>query len=317
MDWGIGTEISKKGRRDLSHSLESYFFDPERNLVGFHLGFPDGLSLTPYPILKKTLSQLPPRVEFFRDISNLEGPKTPLTTTLYMTGDEKSTTQYLVTGPIDSAKLLSVSLSIDPYVELLSPYRKDFLERLGKKPQEEQASQQTRGPGSLDKEPFLSRQQFARGETALLAYCGVRHDEIAVSAYQGAIQEGFSNQHILAEAHHKLGLALKRQGKITDARQALQQSLKIRPDRPEVLNNLGQVYKELGKRQEAIAVIERAVGLRPNYPLARYNLAALYEGINRRRAISEYETYLALAEGLFEEAKRAVIAEKRLKALQQ
>lgn len=313
--WGIGEKITSTGRRDLSKTLESYFFDPEGTLIGFHMAFPEGLSLEPYPVLRKTLVQLPPSVEFFRNLESLEGTTAPLTTTLFLTGEEKSTTQYLVTGPIDSAKLLSVSISVDPYVDLLSPYRKEFLERLGKKPQDAPTPQRIQGPGSHDKEPFVSRQQFARGETALLAYCGVRHDDIAKIAYQQAIQEGFSNKQLLAEAHHKLGLTMKSQGKLAEARQELQTSLKILPDRPDVLNNLGHIYKELGDRQKAIATIERAVGIRPNYPLARFNLAELYEKVNRRRAISEYETYLALAEGVFEEAKREVIAQERLKAL--
>ncbi|HET8580481.1 MAG TPA: tetratricopeptide repeat protein, partial [Nitrospiraceae bacterium] len=99
------------------------------------------------------------------------------------------------------------------------------------------------------------------------------------------------------------------------ARDEIQQSLAIQPNRPEVLNNLGDVYRELGDQEKALKVFEKAVTLRPNYALARFNLAEAYEAINAKLAISEYETYLALVEGIPEEAGRAVRARQRVKAL--
>jgi len=134
-------------------------------------------------------------------------------------------------------------------------------------------------------------------------------------AYQKAIKHGFSNKVQLAEAYHKLGLALKGNGELEEARDAIQQSLVIQPNRPEVLNNLGDVYKQLGDREKALKAFEKAVSLRPNYPLARFNLAEAYEAVNPKLAISEYETYLALVEGIPEEADRAALARRRLKAL--
>jgi len=95
----------------------------------------------------------------------------------------------------------------------------------------------------------------------------------------------------------------------------MQQSLTLRPNTPDVLNNLGTVYKELGDQDKAIAAFEKSVSLRPNYPLARYNLAEAYETTNPKRAISEYETYLALVEGVPEEAERALRARERVTVL--
>jgi tetratricopeptide (TPR) repeat protein len=75
------------------------------------------------------------------------------------------------------------------------------------------------------------------------------------------------------------------------------------------------VYEELGERQKALALFEKAVALKPNYALARFNLAEAYERVDRRRAIEEYETYLAIVEGMPEEATRARRAEQRLEQL--
>ena len=56
--------------------------------------------------------------------------------------------------------------------------------------------------------------------------------------------------------------------------------------------------------------------LRPNYAIARYNLAEAYEPTNPKRAISEYETYLALADGIPDEANRIAHVQQRVKVLQ-
>jgi tetratricopeptide (TPR) repeat protein len=158
-------------------------------------------------------------------------------------------------------------------------------------------------------------QQFARGETAHFGSCGSRDDQRATDAYTKAIAQGFTDKVWLAEAHYKLGLALERIGRLGQAKSSLEQSLAIRPNSPEVLNSLGIVHGSLGDRNKAIEALERAVVLRPNYSIARFNLAKLYETINAKRAISEYETYLALVEGIPEEEDRMALARERLKAL--
>jgi Flp pilus assembly protein TadD len=95
----------------------------------------------------------------------------------------------------------------------------------------------------------------------------------------------------------------------------MEQALAVRPNTPEVLNNLGTVYMKLNERDKATKTLERAVLLRPNYSLARYNLAESYEAVNTKRAIGEYETYLALVEGIPEEAERIALVQQRIKAL--
>jgi len=283
-------------------------------LVGTVFTFPSGLDLKPYPVLRHTLMQLKPVLEFYLTVANLSSKTSMDSSALYETGDEKTTTQYLVLGTREQPTLLQASVTIDPYVRLFSPYRREFLERLrhprGKKPGQEIESQ-----GAEDKEPFISLQQFARGQTAQLSYCGAQNYDTAATAYQKAIASGFSNKVWLAEAHHKLGLALEGKGEHEKAKAEMLQSLTIRPNTPEVLNNLGTVYRELGDKASALASFEKAVTLRPNYAVARYNLAEAYEPTNPKRAISEYETYIALVQGIPDEAGRVAVVQQRVKAL--
>jgi tetratricopeptide (TPR) repeat protein len=175
--------------------------------------------------------------------------------------------------------------------------------------------QKLESQGAEDKEPFPSLQQFARGQSAQLSYCGVQNYDIAADAYQKAIASGFTNKVWLAEAHHKLGLAWEGKGQHEKAKAEMLQSLAIRPNTPEILNNLGAVYAKLGDKANALASFEKAVTLRPNYAIARYNLAEAYEPTDPKRAVSEYETYLALVEGIPDEADRIALVQHRIKVL--
>ena len=315
-DWGAGQEFILPADRSPSHGDESYFFDEDGVLVGIVFTYPSGLDLNPYPVLRHTLMQLKPTLEFYLNVANLSSGASMDSSALYETGDEKTTTQYLVLGPREHQTLLQASRTIDPYVRLFSPYRRELLERLrypgGPKP-----GQQLDSQGAEDKEPFPSLQQFARGQTAQLSYCGTQNYDIAAAAYQKAIASGFSNKVWLAEAHHKLGLAWVGKGHHEKAKTEMLQSLVIRPNTPEILNNLGTVYSKLGDKTNALASFEKAVTLRPNYAIARYNLAEAYEPSNPRRALSEYETYLALVEGIPDEANRIAQVQQRVKTLKQ
>ena len=314
--WGSGQELRIPADRSPSKSEESYFFDTDGLLVGALFTYPAGLDLSPYSVLRNTLLQLKPSLEFYLSVSKLATKGNMESSTLYETGDEKSTTQYLVVGDRYDPTLLQTSFSIDPYVRLFSPYRKEFLDRL-RNPSNAKGEQRIDSQGAEDKEPFASLQEFARGQAAQLGYCGPRNYDIAADAYQKAIASGFSNKVWLAEAHHKLGLAWEGKSELEKAKAEMQQSLTIRPNTPEVLNNLGTVFAKLGEKEKARVSFEKAVTLRPNYSVARYNLAEAYELINRKRAISEYETYLALVEGIPEETDRAELARTRVKALKQ
>lgn len=312
--WGTGQELMLPADRSPSHGDESYFFDEDGILVGTIFTFSSGLDLASYPVLRHTLTQLKPTLEFYLNVANLSSKANMDSSALYETGDEKTTTQYLVLGTREKPVLLQVSVTIDPYVRLFSPYRREFLERL-RFPNGQKPGQQLDSQGSEDKEPFLSLQQFARGQSAQLSYCGTQNYDIAAVAYQNAIASGFTNKVWLAEAHHKLGLAWEGKGEHEKAKAEMLRSLTIRPNTPEVLNNLGTVYRKLGDKANALASFEKAVTLRPNYAIARFNLAEAYEPTNPKRAISEYETYLALVEGIADEASRIALVQQRVKAL--
>jgi tetratricopeptide (TPR) repeat protein len=313
-DWGTGQELVSPAGRSSSHGDESYFFDEDGTLVGAVFTFPSGLDLNPYPTLRHTLTQLKPVLEFYLNVANLPTKATMDSSALYETGDEKTTTQYLILGTREQPTLLQASITIDPYVRLFSPYRREFLERL-RHPRGKKEGQPLDSQGAEDKEPFGSLQQFARGQTAQLSYCGAKNYDTAATAYQKAIASGFTNKVWLAEAHHKLGLAWEGKGQYEQAKTEMLQSLAIRPNTPEILNNLGTVYRKLGDKANALASFEKAVTLRPNYAIARYNLAEAYESTNPKRALSEYETYLALVEGIPDEASRITLVQQRVKAL--
>jgi tetratricopeptide (TPR) repeat protein len=313
-NWGSGVELTIPLETSASHGEESYFFDEDGVLVGALFTFLKGLDLKPYPVLRRTLSQLKPSVEFYLNVAQLETRTNMESSALLETGDEKSTTQYLVTGLGENPILLQASFTIDPYVRLFSPYRREFLDRL-RNPAGGQGGQKMESQGTEDKEPFSSLQQFARGQTAQLAYCGDKNYDIAADAYQKAIATGFTNKVWLAEARHKLGVAWQAKGQFEKAKAELLQSLALRPNIPEVLNNLGTVQIKLGDKAAGLSLFEKAVTLRPNYALARFNLAEACEGTNPKRAIFEYETYLALVEGITEEEARIAHVKERVKDL--
>jgi tetratricopeptide (TPR) repeat protein len=312
--WGSGQELAISSDRSASHGEESYFFDEDGVLVGALFTFPSGLDLRPYSVLRRTLSQLKPSLEFYLNVAQLETKTSMESSSLLETGDEKSTTQYLVSNLRERPILLQASFTIDPYVRLFSPYRREFLDRL-RNPTEGARGQNMESQGTEDKEPFPSLQQFARGQTAQLAYCGEKNYDIAVNAYERAITNGFTNTVWLAEARHKLGVALQAKGHLEKAKAELLQSLALRPNIPEVLNNLGTIEIDLGNKSAGLNLFEKAIVLRPNYALARYNLAEVSEATNPKRALSEYETYLAIAEGIPEEADRIAHVKERIKVL--
>lgn len=312
--WGAGQELIVPADRSPSHGDESYFFDEDGTLVGSLFTFTSSLDLSPYPVLRRTLSLLKPTLEFYLNVANFAAMANMDSSTLFETGDEKTTTQYLVIGPRDHYSLLQASFTIDPYVRLFSPYRKEFLHRL-KHPGGITSSQESDAQGAEDKEPFSSLQQFARGQAAQLSYCGTQRYEVAAEAYQKSIASGFTSKVWLAEAHHKYGQSLYGLGQYEKAKEEMLQALAIRPNTPEIMNNLGSVQQKLGEKAAAQALFEKAVALRPNYAIARFNLAESVEASDPKRAVVEYETYLALVEGLPEEADRIALVKQRVKKL--
>jgi hypothetical protein len=312
--WGTGEEIRIPADRSPTGSEEALFFDQEDQLVGLLFVFPSAVDMTPYPVLRDTLGKLKPTLEFYLNIGQVSAKDSLDPSALYDTGDATTTVRYLVlTG--DPPMLLAASFTVDPYAKLMSPYRAEFLARIERSHAKLAPGAKTSGKGSTDREQFAALQQFARGETAHFGSCGTKDDARAADAYQKAITVGFTDKRWLAEAHHKLGLAQMATGKLEPARVSIQKALTIVPNTAEFLNSLGTVYARLGDRTQAVTTLERAVTLRPNYVVARFNLAEAYEPVNPRRALAEYETYLALVEGVEEEKGRAALAQQRVEML--
>lgn len=312
--WGAGKEVIIPADRSQTHADESYFFDEDDILVGALFTYTSGLDLSPFSVLRRTLSLLKPTLEFYLNVANLSNKSNMDTTSLYETGDEKTTTQYLVVGARERPALLQASMTTDPYVRLFSPYRREFLNRL-RQPEGQKQGQKIDSQGAEDKEPFISLQEFARGQAAQLSYCGSQNYSVAADAYQKAIASGFSNKVWLAEAHHKYGQSLLGLGQHEKAKAEMLHSLSIRPNTPEILNSLGTVHQKLGDKAAALAAFEKAVTLKPNLAVARFNLAEAVEMTDPKRAIVEYETFLALVEGIPDEVNRIALVKRRVKAL--
>ena len=310
--WGAGEQLQRLAQRGQSDYDGFYFFNDEQRLVGAVFRYNRGLSLKPYPVLRQTLSELRPSSTFYIDPTQLLSQEGAQSGVLYRTGDYTSTTQYLVLESEGDPTLLVASFAIDPYEQLLSSYRETFLPGLNR------SRSATPGGPSPETDPsddFLGLQQFARGEAALFGSCGTAQPAIAIEAYRRSIQHGFKDEGRLAEAHHRLGLALRDQGHLAEAQRELEQALSLRPNSPAIISNFGRVLAEQHQTSRAIELFKRAIVLRPNYAEARFNLAKSLERIDTRRAIEEYETYLALVEGIPREAKRITFVLKRVKQL--
>ena len=314
MPWGSGEQLQRSAQRTQPDPDRFYFFDDERRLVGAVFRFAPGLDLTPYPVLRETLSELEPSSTFYFDPTQLIHRDQATSGVLYRTGDHTSTTQYLVLDNEDDPVLLVASMALDPYEQLLSSYHEKYLPGLNRSSGGTSNASAPSSEATLNPD-FLGLQQFARGETALFASCGLKQPTIAVDAYRRSIQHGLKDEARLAEAHHRLGLALQDQGQLPDAQREFEYALTLSPNVPEIINNLGRVLAQQRQRKLAIQLFERALVLRPNFAEARFNLAESLERSNVRRAIQEYETYLALVEGLPWEAKRINHVVQRLKLL--
>jgi Flp pilus assembly protein TadD len=76
----------------------------------------------------------------------------------------------------------------------------------------------------------------------------------------------------LAEAHHRLGLALAQTGRMVEAKPHLQEAVRLQPDSPELRSNLGNVCLQTGDIATAIAEYETALRLDPGLSGVRENL---------------------------------------------
>lgn len=292
-------------------------FNEDGILVGAVTVYTHGLSLEAYPLLRQTLSQLPPSKEFFFNSSQLLQEQTPDSAILYRTGEATTTHQYVIRKRKnqDDQLVLAVFL-LDPYERLFEGQHQRFLSYMNA----ETASVSPASPSSDSKNSlsneFLGLQQFARGELSLFGSCGIKQPDIALEAYRQAIKIGLPEKGHQAEALHRMGLAQKSLEKFEEAKISIEQALSLQPYSATMLNSYGTVLMELKQLQPAIQAYEQALALKPDYAHARFNLAEAFELINPKRAVQEYETFLILAEGNPQEFSKAQLAKRKIESLE-
>jgi tetratricopeptide (TPR) repeat protein len=292
-------------------------FNKDDILVGVITVFPEGISLNDYPMLRKTLSQLPPAREFYLTSSQLLEGQVPESATLYRTGEANTTHQYYVRHrPGQDDQLIMAIFVLDPYEPLLDGNHPRFLSYLKTASSHYDPKKGPSPTSSSTNKNFLGLQQFARGEIALFASCGTQHPDIAKDAYQQAIQYGLSETKQLAEAHHRLGLALSHLEKLPEAQASMEAALAIQPHASNILNSYGTVLVKRKKITAGIQAYEQALALQPAYAKARFNLATVFESINPKRAIQEYETFIVLAEDNPAETAKVALAKAKIKTLE-
>ena len=97
------------------------------------------------------------------------------------------------------------------------------------------------------------------------------------------------------EAHIKLGISLKKQGKIDDAIISFKEGIKLNSNNPKAHYNLGNAFKEKGDLNSAIISFQQAIKLKPNFPEAHGNLAiTLSKSGDLNAAIVSFNRAIAL-----------------------
>lgn len=313
--WGSGTEVFQEVFSP-DRQGQWFMFNEDGLLVGVITAFPHGLDLDPYPKLRNTLSQLPPAREFYFNSSALLEGKAPDSATLYRTGEQTTTHQYFIRHREGQEDYLILAVFLlDPYEPLLDGAHPKFLSYVDPTSSPSSSEITPHTPSTPSKE-FLGVQQFARGEIALFSSCGKKEPHIALQAYQQAINHGLPTPKQTAEAYHRLGLAFRLDGKLSQAQSNIEHALSLEPYSATMLNSLGTVLIQREEYPEAVETIERALALEPNNVQARFNLAKALEPLNPNRAKQEYETFLVLAENNPKYSANIIEANARIETLQ-
>lgn len=310
--WGFGEEITIY-RQTAGRESEYHLFYDDRGFLAGYIGILyEGLDLAGQPDYAAWLAKQIP-TEFLlpsgvsRKIPSLRSGR------LYGDQGQRVSGRAIVVMQKERQLLVVDSNVLTSYAPLLSPYKPDYLRRLV--PAAEAAARAAYGPADSESRDYIGRQHFAKGEVAHFGLCGEKAVDVAIEAYQRAIEIGLSEPLYQAEAHHRLGLSYRDKGLLPQAVASMETSLKIRPAIPEVVNHLGKVHMLMGEKTKAVEAFQTAIGLKPNYADAHFNLAEAIEDMQPRRALTAYENYLAYVENTPGEKERIEKAEKRIEAL--
>jgi len=101
----------------------------------------------------------------------------------------------------------------------------------------------------------------------------------------------------LSGPYANLGVVYFRQGKLSEATEALKRAIDINPGRAAYYNQLGVVYRQSGQFVQAREAYSQALRVDPNYRRAHLNLGILYDLYlqDLGKALQHYERYQALA----------------------
>lgn len=120
------------------------------------------------------------------------------------------------------------------------------------------------------------------------------HDRVVAAlarAREGRLEQARSALDRLARAHPAdagvaaaLGFVLARMGRTQPAIHHLERALRASPDDPRLLTNLGQLLVEAERPDEGLALLERAADAAPDDAEMRHNLVAALVGIDRMRS---------------------------------
>lgn len=111
-------------------------------------------------------------------------------------------------------------------------------------------------------------QALARGEELL--------DEGGLDEAESILRRAVELDPDSARARSKLGVALARQRRHSEAMEQFRRALEADPLYAPAYSNLGTLYQEQGRTEEAMAAYRKAIDLDPDYWVAYQNLAALY-----------------------------------------
>jgi peptidoglycan/xylan/chitin deacetylase (PgdA/CDA1 family)/uncharacterized caspase-like protein len=94
---------------------------------------------------------------------------------------------------------------------------------------------------------------------------------------------------------HAYGLAQYREGRVTEAYEALSEAVRLAPDDVELVNNVGYVLQQLGEHDQARGWFDHAIALDANRAVAWLNRADSLAALGQRdAAAADYRRYLEM-----------------------